>query len=432
MSLIARVDTGGPGGGGQPPRPAPPSRPSRMQWMGWVLAMVLVVSAVTVAIVAVSDEDETTQPATTTTSSAPTTTTPQTMPTTPVAPTDTSTAVYPSGTTPAGHADPVAAARGFAVDFIGFVDPVVGEFRQGDSQAGEVEIRPSADGPVTTVMVRRFADSWWVLGAATRDIDLREPEAMATITSPLRLRGVSTAFEANVSVEIRQDGSRRPVGNGFVMGGSMGELAAFDAVVTFGDRFAPMGAIVLYTASMETGNVWEAAVVRVRFAPAAPLAPPSACPDYSRSLPEVATGQMVVTVYFTCGVDGDPVPTYRLAATRPAVLRAALDSLLAGPTAAETEAGLATWFSPATADMLDDVVIRSGAAVVDFRDLRRVIPSANSSAGSRLLLSQLDATVFQFASVRSVVYRLEGDCEAFNEWLQFGGCEPRSRGTRGA
>jgi hypothetical protein len=65
--------------------------------------------------------------------------------------------------------------------------------------------------------------------------------------------------------------------------------------------------------------------------------------------------------------------------------------------------------------------------VVDFHDLRTVIPNASTSAGSGMLLAQLDATVFQFDSVSSVVYRIEGDCEAFNEWLQFGGCEPRVR-----
>jgi hypothetical protein len=42
-------------------------------------------------------------------------------------------------------------------------------------------------------------------------------------------------------------------------------------------------------------------------------------------------------------------------------------------------------------------------AVVDFdARLPDVIPNASSSAGSTQLLSQLDATVFQFRSVESV------------------------------
>ena len=72
-------------------------------------------------------------------------------------------------------------------------------------------------------------------------------------------------FEATVFVEIREDGARRPLGDGFVMGGSMGEKGAFDGTVPFKPS-ASMGAVVLHTTSMENGHVWEAAVVRVRFA----------------------------------------------------------------------------------------------------------------------------------------------------------------------
>jgi hypothetical protein len=55
---------------------------------------------------------------------------------------------------------------------------------------------------------------------------------------------------------------------------------------------------------------------------------------------------------------------------------------------------------------------------------RWVIPHARS-AGS----AQLDATVFQFRAVESVEYRLGGDCGAFGEWLQYGGCEAHTRGA---
>jgi hypothetical protein len=380
-----------------------------------------VVAAVTAAVlVAISDEEEPSP--TTTTLPSPTT---AAAPTT--APAETATAVYPDALSAVRFDDPVTAARRFAVDFVGFVAPVVGDFQQGDLQSGEVEIRPSASGPVTTVLVRRLRGSWWVLGATTSNIELREPAALAAISSPVRLRGVSTAFEANVSVEVRQEGIRGPLGKGFVMGGSMGEMGPFDANIVFSEPSASTGAVVLYTISMENGQMWEAAVVPVRFVPSQPLVPASACPDYSMPRPEPGGGQMVVTAFFSCDLDASPVPSYRLAPATTAVLRVALEQLLAGPSRAEADAGLQSWFSGATAAMLADVSIRDGRAVVDFHDLRTVIPNASSSAGSRLLLSQLDATVFQFATVSSVVYRINGDCEAFNEWLQSGGCEPRPR-----
>lgn len=145
--------------------------------------------------------------------------------------------------------------------------------------------------------------------------------------------------------------------------------------------------------------------------------------------------EMLVTAYFSYepaeGRSGEPLrAVHRVRPRSPAVLQAALEVLLAGPTAAEREADLGSWFSSRTATMLRSVTLRDGHAVVDLDDLRPIIPNASTSAGSRRLLAELDATVFQFPTVESVEYRLEGDCEAFNEWLQRGGCDARTRPTR--
>ena len=95
--------------------------------------------------------------------------------------------MFPDPATSRRFDDPVAAARAFAVDFVGFVDPVLGEFVQGDSRSGEVEIRPVADGPATTVFVRQLGSdgTWWVIGSATGDITLDTPAAGDEITSPV-------------------------------------------------------------------------------------------------------------------------------------------------------------------------------------------------------------------------------------------------------
>lgn len=141
-------------------------------------------------------------------------------------------------------------------------------------------------------------------------------------------------------------------------------------------------------------------------------------------------GKMAVLVFFTCAQDGDespPVALSRVVPQSPAVLRTALDQLLAGPDQAERAAGFSSWFSDATAGMVNSVALEpNGRAIVDLGDLRPIIPGASSSAGSRLLLSQLDATVFQFPSVRSVRYQLNGSCDAFFEWLQ-AECHDRPR-----
>lgn len=177
------------------------------------------------------------------------------------------TAVWPfaSGTT--RFDDPVAAATSFAVDYLGFVDPVISEFQGGDSRSGEVAIQPTSDGPVTTVFVRMLTsdDSWWVQGAATANLQLESPEALAAISSPVTLSGQSTAFEATVNVEIRQDDSTDPLAEDIVMGGSMGDMGPFSKAITFDAPKANAGAIILKTYSAKDGTISEAGVLRVSF-----------------------------------------------------------------------------------------------------------------------------------------------------------------------
>jgi spore germination protein GerM len=125
-----------------------------------------------------------------------------------------------------------------------------------------------------------------------------------------------------------------------------------------------------------------------------------------------------VEVWFTRAEQ--PVPATR--EVRGAPLDGALRSLVSGPTAAEREAGMGSWFSEDTSDVLRRIQASDGFVIVDFRDLPQRIPGASSSAGSQQLLASLDSTLFQFPWVDSVEYRLEGSCDAFWEWLQRG-CE---------
>jgi len=200
------------------------------------------------------------------TTSTATTAAPNTTSPTPAAALDASTAVFPTEAGAARYQDPVAAATGFATDYVGFVSPVVGPFHAGDPRSGEVEVRPAANGPVTTVIVRQLGpdDSWWVLGAATANIALSEPAAQAAISSPVALKGTSTAFEGTVQTQVREDDNVSPLGEGFVTGGGMGTMGPFDGTLAFTPPTATYGAVMLSTISQENGSVWEATVVRVR------------------------------------------------------------------------------------------------------------------------------------------------------------------------
>lgn len=401
-----------------------------------VAAILLGLVAVAIVAIRPGHDNGASPPVTEPTVTTPTTGAPTTAPpsTATTAVSDYTTAVWPWASGATRFNDPVAAARSFAVDFVGFRAPVVGAFQQGDTRSGEVPVQPVGEngvaGPVTTVFVRQLGtdNTWWVLGAATQNIRIDQPQAMATIASPVHLTGTSTAFEANVQTQARQDGNRTPIGQHWVMGGSNGEMGPFDGYLPFSPPTAPYGAVVLLTQSMANGDVWEASVVRVAFGAVATPSPVSVCQGYLSAAPTPGADQMLVTVFYSCGTDDQPVAVYRVVPHTSAVLRASLDQLLAGPTVAEKNVGLGSWFGPNTAGMVKNVTITNGAAVVDFdAALPTVIPNASASAGSKLLLSQLDATVFQFPTVTSVVYRLDGSCDAFSEWLQYGGCEPRTR-----
>lgn len=102
-----------------------------------------------------------------------------------------------------------------------------------------------------------------------------------------------------------------------------------------------------------------------------------------------------------------------------AVLRAALDHLLEGPTPEDEAAGLTSWFSAATAGGVLSVDIVEGVALVDLRgDLLAAMPGVSTSCGSAGLFAQLDGTVTQFDGVERAVYSLDGDVAAFYESLE--------------
>lgn len=177
---------------------------------------------------------------------------------------DRSTAIWP-WTGAAGYVEPVGAARAFAADFLGFAEPVVGAFQQGDSRSGEVEVRPTPDGPVTTVLLRQLSgeEDWSVLGAVTSTIEVTGPEAMALVTSPVAVVGSALAFEGHVAVQVRQDGAAAPLGEGYVVGGG-DQMRAFTGSVEFTSPTETYGALVLLTRSAKDGSVWQAAALRIR------------------------------------------------------------------------------------------------------------------------------------------------------------------------
>ena len=219
------------------------------------VAAVLV--ALSVGAVGCSNNTSTSSSTSTTVSSTTSTTSPQAA---------TWTAVWPTASSSTRYRTPEAAATGFATDYLHMVNPVIGQFQQGDARSGEVPVQPSATGPVTTVLVRELGsdNSWWVLGAGTAAIALTDPTWNASITSPVTLKGTAMAYEGTVQTQVREDDNSKPLGEGYVTGGST-SMGPFSGSLAFTKATTKYGAVVLYTTSAKDGAVLEASVIRVRF-----------------------------------------------------------------------------------------------------------------------------------------------------------------------
>src|SRR5664280_1171513 len=178
------------------------------------------------------------------------------------------TAIWPFASSATRFSDPLLAAQTFAIDYLGFTRPLIGAFQSGDNRSGEVQVRPSSLSIPTTILVRQLSSSntWWVLGAVSPHIQVTSPTALSRISSPVRLTGRSTAFEAVVNVEVRQDGSLNALVRSTVMGGSMGVMGPYARRITFPKPSAGGGAIVYRTLSAKDGSVVDATALRVSFA----------------------------------------------------------------------------------------------------------------------------------------------------------------------
>lgn len=176
-------------------------------------------------------------------------------------------AIWPWSESDLRFDDPVEAATSYATEFLGFDDPMVGEFLSGDSRSGEVEITPGAIGPTTVVFVRQLTadDTWWILGSATENIVLDAPETGDVVESPLPLVGEARAFEGTVEVEIRADGNAEPIEVGFVTGSGGPEPGPFDDEIEFVSPGSGGGSLVLISRSPEDGSVLEAGSIRIFF-----------------------------------------------------------------------------------------------------------------------------------------------------------------------
>jgi germination protein M len=111
--------------------------------------------------------------------------------------------------------------------------------------------------------------------------------------------------------------------------------------------------------------------------------------------------QSSVAVYFLR--DGKVSPVRRTIAATPAVARAALTTLLDGPTEEESADGLASAIPPGT--HLRDIAVADGVATVD---LDRAFGEGSGSASMLGRVAQVVATLTRFPTIQRVAFRIDG------------------------
>jgi sporulation and spore germination protein len=127
-------------------------------------------------------------------------------------------------------------------------------------------------------------------------------------------------------------------------------------------------------------------------------------------------GGRLVRVYFTCG--SQPFPTANTSVVRRVEptnrsLTATLTELVKGPTDVEQSSGFRSFFNAETADAFDAVFLNDGRATVEFS--RAFLDRTLNESEAAFFVATMNANVFQFASVESAEYRINGNCNAFWE-----------------
>lgn len=137
-------------------------------------------------------------------------------------------------------------------------------------------------------------------------------------------------------------------------------------------------------------------------------------------------GGLVVELSPTFHQDEEPVQVTRIVQlpadegppSRELLVELSIRALLAGPSDEERSRGIHSFFSAETEGLLRGVSMEGDTAIVDLTGLADRLPNASSSAGSGLLITQLDRTVFTVPGVAAARYEWDGSCERFWEFLQ--------------
>lgn len=175
-------------------------------------------------------------------------------------------AVWPASDSSARFDDPTEAATSFATEYLTMNDPDIGEFQQGDTRSGEIEIKAGPAGAVTTLLLRQLdaSDSWWILAAVSAEVTVDQPDALTVVVSPLIVSGAADiAGGGQLDLELRGDGKSNPL-DASTVAVPPGDSSLFRVELTWDEPEADWGALAVVVRD-DDGAVTGAHVSRVRF-----------------------------------------------------------------------------------------------------------------------------------------------------------------------
>jgi Immunoglobulin-like domain of bacterial spore germination len=148
---------------------------------------------------------------------------------------------------------PEAAAEDFVAQALG-VPPTLGEFQQGDSRSGEIEVFSPGEGDAGRAVVRGLLllrqlgpeDGWFVLVAVNDNASITMPGSGEQVAAgPVTVEGVARGFEANVVVTALVAGTAGPgLDQQVTMGGAAETPEPFSVTLDL-SRAAPGDMVML-------------------------------------------------------------------------------------------------------------------------------------------------------------------------------------------
>jgi hypothetical protein len=227
-----------------------------------------------------------------------------------------------------------------------------------------------------------------------QEIRVTVPQSNDAVGLPLVMTGEAKVFEGVFGYRLlNADGKKLLEGFGQAQVSDAGSFGAFELAVNYPDPKTETGTLEFIEFDVESGLEAEKIVIPVRFAP---------------------VEAMEVNIYFN-NSQKDPnstscettYPTTRRIAKTPAVATEAVRELLRGLTSAEGALGFMTALNPGVE--LVSLTVEGGVAKADFNEA--LIDGVAGSCRVMAIRSQIENTLKQFPSVKSVVIAVDGNSE---------------------